>query len=110
MAITIHKNFRSYSIIKNKWFNPILVCLAFLGFFCVTSAFALDPATGDLKGIMTDAKENFGSNSALIRLFYAAEIIAGAYAWHKSKHPSAVIGIVVLALFVTYALKTWVFA
>jgi len=86
-------------ILKNKW--HILFCL-----FWVTCAFA----DGDeLSSIMGSARDNFGSGSTFIKLLYASEIIAGGYAWHKTKHPSAVIGIVILAVFMTFALKHWVF-
>jgi hypothetical protein len=95
---------RSNTALKNKWFKPILGFLVFLGFFCSGSAFA-----DELKGVMDSVKENFGTDSTFIKLLYAAEIVAGGYAWHKTKHPSAVIGIVILTLFMTFALTHWVF-
>jgi hypothetical protein len=94
--------------LKNRWLNPVLVFFTFLGilgFSYSTSIFAVD----ELVGVMTSVKENFGAGSAFLKLLYAAEIIAGGYAWHKTKHPSAVIGIVILALFMTFALSHWVF-
>jgi hypothetical protein len=99
-----HRNIK----LKNRWLNPALIIFASLGFLSFsysTSIFAVD----ELVGVMTSVNENFGAGSAFIKLLYAAEIIAGGYAWHKTKHPSAVIGIVVLALFMTFALGHWVF-
>ena len=108
-----YKNIKHYGnkILKNRWLShsPALVFLAFLGvvgFSYSTSVFATD----ELAGVMDSVKANFGAGSAFIKLLYAAEIIAGGYAWHKTKHPSAVIGIVILALFMTFALGHWVFA
>ncbi|CAL7962430.1 Pilin (modular protein) [Gammaproteobacteria bacterium] len=89
------------SVLKNKKLILVFFTLVWLS----NSVFAAD----ELSSILTSAKENFGSDSTFIKLLYAAEIIAGGYAWHKTKHPSAVIGIVVLALFITFALKHWVF-
>ena len=102
-----YKNIKHYGneLLKSKW-RPSLVFLAFLGVLGFSySVFAAD----ELAGVMASVKENFGAGSAFLKLLYAAEIIAGGYAWHKTKHPSAVIGIVVLALFMTFALSHWVF-
>ena len=107
---TINTKIKHYcnTILKKKWINSNLmfvVLLGFLSFSCSTAIFAVD----ELSGVMTSVKDNFGSGSAFLKLLYTAEIIAGGYAWHKTKHPSAVIGIVVLALFMTFALSHWVF-
>lgn len=94
--------------LKNRWLNPALIIFTLLGFLSFsysTSIFAGD----ELAGVMDSVKLNFGPGSAFLKLLYAAEIIAGGYAWHKTKHPSAVIGIVILALFMTFALSHWVF-
>ena len=105
-----YKNIKHYSnlVLKNRWFNPIFWFFVVLGFFCSASVFAVDVAKDELTDVMTSAKLNFGAGSTVIKLMYLAEIIAGAYAWHKTKHPSAVIGIVVLALFTTFAMGHWV--
>lgn len=102
------KNVKHYCnvVLKNRWFTPVLGFLIFSGFFCPISVFAAD----ELAAVMDSVKANFGTGSTFIKLMYAAEIIAGGYAWHKTKHPSAVIGIVILALFMTFALTHWVFA
>ncbi|EKE01122.1 MAG: hypothetical protein ACD_21C00209G0006 [uncultured bacterium] len=109
-----YKNIKHYCSValKNKCFkphfNPALIGFVFLaavGFSCSTSVFAAD----ELAGAMSSVRDNFGANSVFIKLLYASEIVAGGYAWHKTKHPSAVIGIVVLALFMTFALAHWVF-
>lgn len=90
---------------KGKCLSSILFFLAIIGCLSCNSILAAD----ELSGIMTSARENFGAGSTFIKLLYGAEIIAGGYAWHKTKHPSAVIGIVILTLFMTYALGHWVF-
>ncbi len=98
----------SLNVFKNKYLNLVLigwVFLGVLGFSCSASVFAAD----ELVGVMSSVKDNFGTGSAFIKLLYASEIVAGGYAWHKTKHPSAVIGIVILALFMTFALAHWVF-
>jgi hypothetical protein len=105
-----YKNIKHYcnGVLKNKWFKSTSIFFVVLGWFCFSyssSVFAAD----ELAGVMVSVKENFGSGSAFLKLLYAAEIIAGGYAWHKTKHPSAVIGIVILALFMTFALSHWVF-
>lgn len=90
---------------KNKRLNTVLSFLLFFGAIYSASIFAAD----ELATVMASAKENFGADSSFIKLLYGVEVIAGGYAWHKTKHPSAVIGIVVLALFMTFALKQFVF-
>lgn len=91
--------------LTNQGLNIFLVLLAAVSVLCSNTVLAAD----ELSGVMTSVKENFGSGSTFIKLLYGAEIIAGGYAWHKTKHPSAVIGIVILTLFMTYALGHWVF-
>jgi len=92
-------------ITKNKRLKTALAFLLFLGAFYSLSVFAAD----ELATVMASAKENFGADSSFLKLMYGAEVIAGGYAWHKTKHPSAVIGIVVLAMFMTFALGHFVF-
>lgn len=87
------------------WIKSACSVLAIAGICYAGSVFA---AGDELAEVMTSVKSNFGSDSTFIKLMYVAEIIAGGYAWHKTKHPSAVIGIVVLALFMTFALQHWV--
>ena len=93
------------STAKNKPLRTILGFLLIFVVFYSASIFAAD----ELATVMTGAKENFGADSSFTKLMYAAEIIAGGYAWHKTKHPSAVIGIVVLTMFMTFALNHWAF-
>lgn len=95
----------SNSVLKSQQFSSVLVLLTIFAVLCSDSVFAAD----ELSGVMTSVKENFGAGSTFIKLLYGAEIVAGGYAWHKTKHPSAVIGIVILTLFMTYALGHWVF-
>ena len=90
---------------SNTWIKFIFKFLILSSVCYAASIFAAD----ELQGVLESAKSNFGTNSTFIKLMYGAEIIAGGYAWHKTKHPSAVIGIVVLALFMTFALNHWVF-
>lgn len=91
---------------KNTWAKSIARFFILFGACYAVSIFA---AGDELADVMASVKLNFGSGSTFIKLMYAAEIVAGGYAWHKTKHPSAVIGIVVLALFMTFALNHWVF-
>ena len=102
-----YKNIKHYfrNIQKNKRLNIAISFLLLFGVLCTASIFAAD----ELATVMATAKENFGADSSFIKLLYGAEVVAGGYAWHKTKHPSAVIGIVVLTMFMTFALKHWVF-
>ena len=93
------------NIPKNKRLNTAIIFLLLFGAFYSASIFAAD----ELATVMGAAKDNFGADSSFLKLMYGAEVIAGGYAWHKTKHPSAVIGIVVLAMFMTFALKQFVF-
>jgi hypothetical protein len=104
MATTIHKNFSWYSITKNKWFNPILICSAFLGFFFTTSAFAEDLLGGALENI----KANFGLGSVFLKVLYLMEIYYGWRKWRETHNPFAVGSIVLVALALNYAISTWV--
>ena len=91
--------------LKNKPLKDALIFLLIFLVFYSVSIFAAD----ELATVMAGAKENFGVDSSFTKLMYAAEIIAGGYAWHKTKHPSAIIGIVVLAMFMTFALGHFAF-
>lgn len=95
-----------YGASSNIWIKFIFKFVILSSVCYAASIFA---AGDELADVMTSAKSNFGAGSTFIKLMYGAEIIAGGYAWHKTKHPSAVIGIVVLALFMTFALNHWVF-
>jgi len=101
---TIKRCFSSAS--KNTRSKSIFSLLILFSACYAASIFA---AGDELLDVMASAKANFGAGSTFIKLMYGAEIVAGGYAWHKTKHPSAVIGIVVLALFMTFALNHWVF-
>ncbi len=83
---------------------PVVGTFALMGLSFSTTAFGAD----ELLAVMTSVKENFGAGSTFIKIMYLAEIIVGGYTWHKTKNPAAVIGIVVLALFVNFALGHWV--
>ena len=106
MAITAHKNFRYYPIIKNRWFNPILIYLAIFGIlgFYTTSAFAEDL----LSGALTDIKANFGLGSVFIKCLYLMEIYFGWRKYRETHNPFAVGSIVLVALALTYAIGKWV--
>jgi TraA. len=91
-------------VLSNPWCIAILTCLALFGLCYSMSVFADDA----LAGVMTEVKANFGKDSTAVKLLYGAEIIAGGYAWHKTKNPAAVTGVVVLSLFMNYALGKWI--
>ncbi|MBU0744929.1 MAG: hypothetical protein KKE11_06145 [Gammaproteobacteria bacterium] len=104
-----HKKVKKHfdNILKSKSLNSGLIFLIIYGIASLTPASAAEP--DQLATVMDSVRNNFGVESAFIKILYAAEIIAGGYAWHKTKHPSAVIGIVILALFMTFALKRWIY-
>jgi type IV conjugative transfer system pilin TraA len=84
------------------WLTVFLLAGYFL--FYSGSAFAVD----QLAGVMDEVKANFGKDSTAVKLLYGAEIIAGGYMWHKTKNPMAVTGVVILSLFMNYALGKWI--
>lgn len=91
--------------------NPLpillwLISLSLIGYFIFYSSAIL--AADELAGVMNEVKANFGKDSTAVKLMYAAEIIVGGYTWHKTKNPGAVTGVVVLSLFMNYALGKWV--
>lgn len=63
----------------------------------------------DLSGVMTSVKSDFGTGSTFIKLLYLAEIIACVYGYHKTKNIAILMGIVVVSLFLNFALGHWVF-
>jgi len=82
------------------------VILLLFGYFVFYSGAAF--AGDELAGVLDEVKANFGKDSAAVTLLYGAEIIAGGYAWHKTKNPAAVTGIVILSLFMNFALGKWI--
>lgn len=68
-------------------------------------------AEGDpLSELLPTAKNAFGANSTFIHLMYLLEVIACVYAYHKTKHFGAMLGIFVLPVVTNFALNHWVFA
>lgn len=65
-------------------------------------------STDQLAGVMDEVKANFGKDSTAVKLLYASEIIVGGYTWHKTKNPAAVTGVVILSLFMNFALGKWI--
>jgi len=82
-----------------------LAIAIFIGFIYSFPVFADD----DLSGVMEDVQKDFGSNSTFVKLLYLAEIIAAVYAYHKTKNIAVLIGILVISIFLTFALTHWVF-
>ena len=97
------KYFRNIS--KNKRLNTVLVFLLFLGTFYSLSVFAEE--ADKLIPVLASATKNFGTGSTFMKLFLGTDIVAAGYAWHKTKHPAALIGPAVLALFVAFAQQLW---
>jgi type IV conjugative transfer system pilin TraA len=82
-----------------------LVIAAFIGAIYSFPIFADD----DLSGVMENVQKDFGKDSTFIKLLYLAEIIAAVYAYHKTKNIAVLIGILVISIFLTFALTHWVF-
>jgi type IV conjugative transfer system pilin TraA len=97
-------------ILGNKYNTTRLsLCAALLilcGYFIFYSELSF--AADQLAGVMDEVRSNFGKDSTAVKLLYGAEIIAGGYTWHKTKNPAAVTGVVVLSLFMNYALGKWI--
>lgn len=91
------------AVLRSPYMLPAVGTFA-LGLGFSTTAFGVD----ELSGVMTSVKDNFGADSAFIKIMYIAEIIVGGYTWHKTKSPAAIIGIVVLAIFVNFAFNHWI--
>jgi len=91
-------------VLKSSYMLPVIGVFALMGLGFSTAAFGVD----HLATVMTSVKENFGADSTFIKIMYLAEIIVGGYTWHKTKNPAAVIGIVILAIFVNFAITKWV--
>ncbi len=91
-------------VAKTGLTKPLCYLLVLFGAFYVQPIVL---AADELAGILTPVKTNFGTGSTFVKLLYVAEIIAGGYGWYKTKSPAAISGIVVLALFMTYALDHW---
>ena len=90
--------------LTNPWLIAFLIFLVLLGLVYSMPTFAAD----ELEGVMKEVKLNFGKDSTAVKLLCAAEIIVGGYTWHKTKNPAAVTGVVILSLFMNYALGKWV--
>lgn len=96
---------KSHAMRSNSNITVPLLCL------CTVFSLVLSPVSfgaDELSSVMNTVKENFGANSTFIKILYVAEIIVGGYTWHKTKSPAAIIGIVVLAVFVNFAFGHWV--
>ena len=94
-----------------KNFSIKKACKALFGLFTFSWLFysAMAFAEDDLSGVMESVKSDFGSGSTFIKLLYLAEIIACVYGYHKTKNVALLAGIVVVSLFLNFALGHWVF-
>lgn len=103
-----HENIRHCFniVLKSKWFNSILIFLALTGIFCSTSVFAEDL----LAGIKEPLRENFGSGSYIVKIIYLICILSSAYAYVETHNIKLAGKILVVSLFITFALSHWVFA
>ncbi|OGT07997.1 MAG: hypothetical protein A2X78_00785 [Gammaproteobacteria bacterium GWE2_37_16] len=104
------KKVKSYlrKFAKNKSFKKVttfLTLAAIWGFYTLP-ALADDD---DLKGVMEGVKATFGADSTFIKLLYLLEIVVGVYTYHKTKNLAAMLGIIFISTFLTYALPHWVF-
>lgn len=63
----------------------------------------------NLQGVMESVKGTFGIDSSFVKLLYLLEIVAGVYTYHKTKNIAAMLGIIFVSTFLTYALPHWVF-
>lgn len=100
------KNIKLPKFLKNRSLKVILNCFAFAGICYSLSVLASD----DLSGVMESVKSDFGESSTFIKLLYLLEIIVGVYTYHKTKNIAAMLGIVIISIFMTYALSHWVFS
>jgi len=82
-----------------------LAIAIFIGFIYSFPVLADD----DLSGVMDNVKSDFGTTSTFIKLLYLAEILASIYAYHKTKNIAVLLGILVISIFLTFALTHWVF-
>jgi TraA. len=74
--------------------------------FLSAATFAAPDVSKDLlSDSLSSVKMTFGSGSVIWNYIYLLEVLAGGYAWHKTKHPGAVLGVVVLVLFVNFGIK-----
>ena len=65
-------------------------------------------ADDDLSGALTAIKTNFGIGSVFIKALYLIEIYYGWQRWKETHNPLAVGGIVLIAMYLTYAIGKWV--
>ena len=95
---------------SKKWnFNNSipLIATVLLGLTGSTAIFADDG--GDLlSSALPQIKANFGLGSVFIKGLYLLEIYYGWRKWRETHNPWAVGGIVLVALYLTYAIGKWV--
>lgn len=85
------------------------VNVAILTLICCSYPFTAFADGDELSGVMTSVKSNFGTDSTFIKLLYLAEVIVGVYTYHKTKNIPVLLGIVIVSLFLNFALGHWVF-
>jgi hypothetical protein len=94
------------NITQSKIFE--IISLAF-GITFLMSFF--HPAFADgvdaLKDLGEAVDANFGTSSTFMKLLYTIEVFGSAYAYIKTKNLALLSGVVVLSLFVNFALQHW---
>lgn len=93
---------------KSKWPKLILyplVLLGFFGLFCSASVFADDL----LKGALPALKENFGTDSVVVRIIYLADILTSILIYIKTKDYKIAGSILITLIYLTYTLGQMVF-
>ena len=67
-------------------------------------------ADDDLSGVKTSMQGDFGKDSTFVGAMYLVEIVMAGVTYIKSKNMMALIGVVLLSIFVNWAMGKYVFA
>lgn len=67
-------------------------------------------ATDDLSSAKTTLNDDFGKDSTFIGIVYLVEIIVAAVTYIKSKNMMALIGVVVISIFINFGFGHFVFS
>ena len=90
--------------------NKTKFILVFLAFIMINIFYSLPAeAADDLSNVMTSVQSDFGTGSTFIKIMYLLEIIAAVYGYHKTKNIGVLAGIVIISIFLNFALGHWVF-
>lgn len=92
-----------------KYLSGVFLLYTIINFMYIGQAFADSPGLDDLQGVTNSLKSDFGKGSTFVTILYLVEIVAAIMAYIKTKNLITLSGVIVISIFINFAIPHWVF-